>query len=121
MLWGSVALAGVVLVGLLLSILVVRQITLPLARAVSVADTIAAGDLTVHVQDERKDELGNLLRSLGAMAQRLRDVVSEVRNGVDAVSSAASQIATGNHDLSGRTEQTAANLQETAASIEELT
>ena len=121
MLWGSVALAGVVLVGLLLSILVVRQITLPLARAVAVADTIASGDLTVDVQDDRKDELGNLLRSLGAMAQRLRDVVSEVRNGVDSVSSAASQIATGNHDLSGRTEQTAANLQETAASIEELT
>ena len=121
MLWGGVALAGVVLVGLLLSILVVRQITLPLARAVAVADTIASGDLTVDVQDDRKDELGNLLRSLGAMAQRLRDVVSEVRNGVDSVSSAASQIATGNHDLSGRTEQTAANLQETAASIEELT
>ncbi len=121
MLWGSVALAGVVLVGLLLSILVVRQITQPLARAVAVADTIASGDLTVDVQDDRKDELGNLLRSLGTMAQRLRDVVSEVRNGVDSVSSAASQIATGNQDLSGRTEQTAANLEETAASIEQLT
>lgn len=121
LLWGSVALLGVVLVGLLLSVIVVRQITVPLERAVALAETIAAGDLTVNVRDDRKDELGNLLRSLGAMAQRLRDVVTQVRNGVDSVSSAASQIATGNHDLSGRTEQTAANLEETAASIEQLT
>ncbi|WP_313771672.1 methyl-accepting chemotaxis protein [Comamonas aquatica] len=118
---GSAALLAVVVLGLLLSIVIVRQITVPLDQAVALADTIAAGDLTAEVQDDRKDELGRLLRSLQAMAQRLRDVVSEVRNGVEAVSSAASQIATGNHDLSGRTEQTAANLEETAASIEELT
>jgi methyl-accepting chemotaxis protein len=121
MLVGSAALLAVVVLGLLLSIVIVRQITVPLDQAVALADTIAAGDLTAEVQDDRKDELGHLLRSLQAMAQRLRDVVSEVRNGVEAVSSAASQIATGNHDLSGRTEQTAANLEETAASIEELT
>ena len=121
MLVGSAALLAVVVLGLLLSIVIVRQITVPLDQAVALADTIAAGDLTAEVQDDRKDELGRLLRSLQTMAQRLRDVVSEVRNGVEAVSSAASQIATGNHDLSGRTEQTAANLEETAASIEELT
>ena len=118
---GGGAVALVVVMGLLLSVVVVRQITAPLDRAVALADTIAAGDLTVDVHDDRRDELGKLLRSLHTMTQRLRSVVSEVRNGVDSVSSAASQIATGNQDLSGRTEQTAANLEETAASIEELT
>ena len=118
---GSGAVALVVMMGLLLSVVVVRQITTPLDQAVALADTIAAGDLTVDVHDDRRDELGKLLRSLNTMTQRLRAVVSEVRNGVDSVSSAASQIATGNQDLSGRTEQTAANLEETAASIEELT
>ena len=115
------ALALALGVGAVLSILVVRQITTPLEKAVALADTIAAGDLTVDVHDDRRDELGRLLRSLDTMTQRLRAVVSEVRNGVDSVSSAASEIATGNQDLSGRTEQTAANLEETAASIEELT
>ena len=115
------ALAIALGVGVVLSIVVVRQITTPLDKAVTLADTIAAGDLTVDVHDDRRDELGRLLRSLDTMTQRLRAVVSEVRNGVDSVSSAASEIATGNQDLSGRTEQTAANLEETAASIEELT
>ncbi|QTX21162.1 methyl-accepting chemotaxis protein [Comamonas aquatica] len=117
---GAVSLV-LVLVGVALAGMIVRSITRPLGRAVHLADTIAAGDLTVDVHDERKDELGHLLRSLSAMTQKLRTVVGEVRNGVDSVSSAASQIATGNQDLSARTEQTAANLEETAASIEELT
>ncbi|WP_260674968.1 methyl-accepting chemotaxis protein [Comamonas aquatica] len=118
---GLAALAVVVVLGLLLAVWLVRQLTAPLARAVALSHAIAAGNLTQDVHDDRKDELGELLRSLSAMTQKLRSVVGEVRNGVDSVSSAASQIATGNQDLSARTEQTAANLEETAASIEELT
>ena len=118
---GGAALCLVVVLGLLLSVWLVRQLTAPLTRAVALADSIAGGDLTREVHDDRRDELGQLLRSLNTMAQKLRDVVGEVRNGVESVSSAASQIATGNQDLSSRTEQTAANLEETAASIEELT
>ncbi|MEG0716978.1 MAG: methyl-accepting chemotaxis protein [Comamonas sp.] len=110
-----------VMMGLGLAGMIVRSITRPLDRAVDLADTIAAGDLTVDVHDDRKDELGHLLRSLSAMTHKLRTVVGEVRSGVESVSAAASQIATGNHDLSARTEQTAANLEETAASLEELT
>jgi methyl-accepting chemotaxis protein len=118
---GSAVIAAVAVLGLLLSVRLVRQITAPLDQAVDLANAIAAGDLTVDVHDERKDELGTLLRSLSAMTQQLRTVVGEVRSGVESVSSAAAQIATGNQDLSGRTEQTAANLEETAASIEEIT
>src|SRR5574344_234129 len=117
---GAVSLT-LVLVGVVLAGWVVRSITHPLARAVDLADTIAAGDLTVQVQDDRHDELGHLLRSLNTMTAKLRTVVGEVRRGVDAVNSAAGEIASGNHDLSARTEQTAANLEETAASMEELT
>ncbi len=121
MMLGGLVLALVVIAGLLLSAWLIRQMTLPLVQAVELANSIASGDLTRDVHDDRKDELGHLLRSLNTMAQKLRSVVGEVRNGVDSVSSAASQIATGNQDLSARTEQTAANLEETAASIEELT
>ena len=120
--WLGAGLAvAVVLIAMALARLLVRSITQPLARAVGLADVIAAGDLTRDVHDERRDELGHLLRALSAMGARLRSVVGEVRSGVESVSAASSQIATGNHDLSSRTEQTAANLEETAASMEELT
>ena len=110
-----------VIAGLFLAGSIVRSITRPLDRAVHLADQIAEGDLTVDVHDDRKDEMGHLLRSLATMTHKLRTVVGEVRTGVQSVAAASSQIATGNQDLSARTEQTAANLEETAASMEELT
>ncbi|MBS7348924.1 MAG: HAMP domain-containing protein [Comamonas sp.] len=121
-LWiGIAVLAGVVALGLLLAQALVRQITQPLGHAVALANTIAAGDLTVNAYDSRQDELGYLLRAMDAMVHKLRDVVGQVRSGVQSVSSAAGEISSGNQDLSARTEQTAANLEETAASMEQLT
>ena len=63
---------------MLLAWRLVRSITQPLDRAVLLADQIAAGDLTADVHDDRGDELGHLLRSLSAMAARLRSVVGEI-------------------------------------------
>ena len=111
----------IVLMGLAMAAFILRSITAPLNEAVALADSIAAGDLTASVRNDRNDELGHLLKSLNVMAERLRTVVGQVRSGVESVSSASGQIATGNQDLSARTEQTAANLEETAASMEELT
>ncbi len=111
----------VMLLGMVLAHFAVRSITVPLELAVSVAGSIAQGDLTVQPSDTRKDELGQLLRSLGAMSGQLRSVVAEVRSGVESVSAASGEIAAGNQDLSARTEAAAASIEETAASIEELT
>ncbi|QXZ09981.1 HAMP domain-containing protein [Comamonas sp. Y33R10-2] len=117
----GVASVVIVLLSIMAAVLILRSITVPLNEAVSLADTIAAGDLTASVRNDRHDELGRLLQSLNTMTERLRSVVGQVRVGVESVSSASGQIATGNQDLSARTEQTAANLEETAASMEELT
>ena len=120
--WTGIGMAAALLaVCMLLASLLVRSITRPLQHAVELTDRIASGDLTASADDERKDELGYLLRSLTAMAARLRGVVGDVRSGVESVSTASTQIAMGNQDLSARTEQTAANLQQTAASMEQLT
>ncbi len=120
-LFGLVAAAVVVVLGVLMTLFLVRSITRPLDEAVAAIDAIAAGDLTRDIQTTRKDEFGHMLRSLGQMVARLRGVVGEVRSGVESVSLASSEIAMGNQDLSARTEQTASSLQQTAASMEQLT
>jgi methyl-accepting chemotaxis protein len=101
--------------------LVTRSITAPLSRAVMVAETVAAGNLTSRFDTESKDETGQLLRALRTMNDNLLSIVSQVRRGTDTIATASTQIASGNLDLSSRTEQQASSLEETASSMEQLT
>ena len=98
----------------------IRSITAPLARAVEVADRVAGGDLTTHIDVDSRDETGQLLSALQRMQQSLVRTVSVVRQNSESVASASAQIASGNNDLSARTEEQASALEETAASMEEL-
>ncbi|WOB71036.1 methyl-accepting chemotaxis protein [Achromobacter xylosoxidans] len=97
-----------------------KSITAPLAQAVSVAETVARGDLGQPIQAVTRDETGRLLRALHDMQDKLAGAVRTIRAGSETISSAAGQIAAGNTDLSSRTEEQAASLEETAASMEEL-
>ena len=114
------ALAGIVAaVGM--CVLVARSITGPIAQAVQIAETVAAGDLTTRVASRRRDETGQLLRALQRMSENLVKIVGQVREASGSIATGSSQIATGNADLSQRTEEQASNLQQTAASMEEIT
>ncbi|MFZ6721622.1 methyl-accepting chemotaxis protein [Undibacterium sp. Ji49W] len=100
---------------------ITRSITRPINEAVSIAQTVAAGDLTRHIDVQGKDEVSQLLEALKAMTASLAGIVSEVRAGTDTISTASQEIAAGNQDLSSRTEEQAGSLEETASSMEELT
>jgi len=110
-----------VLLGALSSWFLTRGIVGPIREAVSLAETVASGDLTHRIDATTKDETGALLRALRHMNDSLVKIVSEVRSGTDTISGASSEIAAGNMDLSSRTEQQAASLEETAASMEQIT
>jgi methyl-accepting chemotaxis protein len=107
--------------GILISWMVTRSITRPLAAAVEIAQTVASGDLTSYIEVTSSDETGQLMQALKDMNDSLVNIVDQVRTGTDTIASASSQIASGNLDLSSRTEQQASSLEETASSMEELT
>ncbi len=110
----------IVVVGMVLIWFIPLSVTQPVQEAVALAHSIAAGDLTHHMQIKGKDELADLLGSLDAMQIKLATVVANVRQGSESVANASSEIAQGNHDLSIRTENQASALQETASSMEQL-
>ncbi len=114
-------LSAAVIAGATLAWLITRSITLPIAQAVHVAETVAGGDLSATWSIDSNDETGRLLAALQRMNRRLAQIVGEVRQGAESIATGSSQIATGNADLSQRTEEQASNLQQTAASMEELT
>ena len=100
---------------------ITRSITRPVARALEVANTVAAGDLTSRIEVTTRDETGQLLQALKTMNESLARTVGAVRTGTDTIAVAAEQVAAGSLDLSSRTEQQAGALEETASSMEELT
>jgi len=116
-----VLLGVAVAIGAGLALLITRSITRPIARALAVAETVAAGDLSSVVQVDSNDETGQLLAALKRMNESLVSIVTQVRNGADSIATGSVQIANGNADLSQRTEEQASNLQQTAASMEQLT
>ncbi|WP_428146940.1 methyl-accepting chemotaxis protein [Delftia acidovorans] len=106
--------------GVAIGWLITRAVVAPLRSAVQLAEKVAQGHLTNAIASGGHDELGQLLRALGAMQEQLRSIVVEVRGNAEQVASASSQIAAGNSDLAQRTEQQASALQMTASSMDQL-
>ncbi|MEQ9882921.1 methyl-accepting chemotaxis protein [Pectobacterium brasiliense] len=117
----SIAALITLLLGLLISWFISRQITTPLGNTLDMAEKIATGDLTMSINTTRKDELGQLMSAMSKMNDNLHNMIDDIRVGVSQISNASSEIVAGNTDLSSRTEQQAAAVEQTAASMEQLT
>ena len=111
----------IVLFAIVATVFVTRAIVLPLNRAVTVANAVAAGDLTSKIGAAAKDETGMLLQALKTMNDNLVMLVGDVRSSADSITANAGEISAGNNDLSARIEEQATGLEETAASMEQLT
>ncbi len=103
-----------------LGLYLVRTVSQGLDQAIGMANAIAAGDLTVAVAANGRDEIAQLLGAVGVMKDSLSRLVIRVRQGSESVATASAEIAQGNQDLSARTEAQASALEETASSMEEL-
>jgi methyl-accepting chemotaxis protein len=106
--------------GVTIAIWIIGAITRPLNRAVNVSHAVAAGDLSMAIEAEGKDETAQLLNALAEMKDNLVKIVSGVRQNAERVAAASGEIAQGNMELSSRTEAQASSLEETSASMEEL-
>lgn len=109
-----------VLIGTILAFVISGSITRPIARGVAFAKTIAAGDLTVELDLDQTDEVGQLAKALNDMVINLADVAGQIRSAVDNVSSGSIELSSTSQQLSqGATEQ-AASVEETTASMEQM-
>jgi methyl-accepting chemotaxis protein len=115
------ALAALIACAAYITVLITRSITVPLGRAVDIAESVAQGDLAADFAVGPPNEVGQMLRALKQMNDSLRTMVSDVRTSVETIDAATRDIASGNADVSARLENQASNLEETASSMEELT
>uniref|UniRef100_UPI0026C17017 methyl-accepting chemotaxis protein n=1 Tax=Pseudomonas sp. IB20 TaxID=1702250 RepID=UPI0026C17017 len=105
--------AAALLLGALAAWLIAGQIVTPLRRALVVANRVAEGDLSHDIQATRRDELGQLQRSIGQMTVNLRGLIGGIGD-------SARQIASASEQLSSVTEQSRAGIDEQRQETEQV-
>lgn len=72
----AIAIAAVVVILAIISYFLGRSITRPLAQAVTAAQALAIGDMTVNVESTKKDETGLMLQAMREMIDSMKEVSS---------------------------------------------
>ncbi|MCG6573766.1 methyl-accepting chemotaxis protein [Pseudomonas sp. AF32] len=89
--------------GLLAAWIITRQIVVPLRQTLVAVERVASGDLSQNLEVTRRDDMGQLQRTLQRMVVSLRELIGGIRDGVAQIASAA-------EELSAVTEQTSAGV-----------
>jgi methyl-accepting chemotaxis protein len=116
-----------ILLGLLAAWLITQQIIGPLRQTLNAAQRIASGDLSVDLDVERQDEMGNLQQSMQEMTLRLRTLISGISDGIAQLASAAVQLSAvteqtsvGVNNQKGETDQLATAMNQMTSTVMEV-
>ncbi len=115
----TVLLIGVALL-VLVSLVVTRGVTGPVAQAVRMAEALRAGDLTIRAGATANDEIGVMLSEMDRLAIRLTEILGNVRENAEGIASASGQVASSASSLSQGTSEQAAAVEETTSSLEQM-
>ena len=110
-----------VLLGVFSAFRQVQSISSPLADAIHIAETVAAGDLSHDFENTRGGEFGRLLDAMGTMEDTLTDLVTRIKESTEPLTTSSGDIAHASANLLQHTEMQTHALDSTAASMEELT
>ena len=110
-----------ILFAVVVAVVLTKGIVTPLNEAVSIANSLAAGDLTITVESKSTDETGLMMAAIANMVEKLKQVVGDVMGAADNVASGSQELSATAQQLSqGATEQ-AASAEEISSSMEEMT
>ncbi len=116
-----------IILGSLIGLVIVKQITTPLNQAVRIAQAIGNRDMTGNAVEQRSDEFGTLLNALDQTRNNLSEALGEV-NGITTQLAAAAeelsvvtnQTSTGVNNQRIETEQVATAMNEMSATVQEV-
>ena len=107
-------------VTLLIAIFISRTISGSMKKIITAADRIAEGDLTVEVDIDAKDEIGDLAKAFKKMGNNLDEVLSGINAASEQVSSGAGQLSESSVSLSQGASEQASSIEELTASLEQI-
>ena len=115
---GTVALA--LLIAVAGAIWMSLSISRGISSAVTMASSIAGGDLTQQLKVTSNDEIKDLAGALNSMVESLRTVVSESLSASDNVSAGSEELSAGAEQMSAGASEQAASAQQASASTEQM-
>jgi methyl-accepting chemotaxis protein len=121
---GQILVMGLVILSLVIAVVAALWISLSisraLGRAVGLAGAVAGGDLNQTITVVSNDEIGDLIKALNVMVEKLRQIVTEALTAAQNVSAGSQELSASAEQLSqGATEQ-ASSAEEASSSMEEM-
>jgi methyl-accepting chemotaxis protein len=116
----AVTLALTLILGLAFVFLLSNSISKPIIRGIEMAERVAAGDLTVEIEEGRKDEIGRLAIALNNMTRNLNKLIGQIITTSSAISSSSERLSNKAMDLAEGANQQASSAEEVSSSMEEM-
>ena len=117
-----VLIIGAVILSVFLSFALIRMIVVPIKRMVEILKDISEGEgnLTVHLQTDTNDEIGDMARYFNRFVGNIRNVVKDVKESSSQFAVSAEEMSLATAHFSDNAQGQAANAEEITASIEEI-
>lgn len=111
------ALAAVVVFAILFS----RSLIVPIRNAVTLAQRVATGDLSLSVHDNANDEAADMIRALGRMQDQLRATIQHISDSSQQLATTSEELSAVTKDAGDIVHKQNAQLEQAATAVNELT
>jgi len=119
----NVAIGGTLLgifLAIVMGILLVRSIAHPLRTVIRHFEEITKGNLSSAIDDRREDEIGQVLKSLAAMQEKLNSILREVEDCGRYMGQSAYQVATISNEISEVSKQQESRSGEVTSAMQQM-
>ncbi|MGC7871126.1 methyl-accepting chemotaxis protein [Desulfosporosinus sp. SYSU MS00001] len=94
------------ILGIVLTMLLARNISRPLNKVTMIAQSVANGDLKVSIPEiKNRDEIGVLAQAVGDMVRSLREIIGEVLNQSESVAATSEELSAAAEEATTASEQ----------------
>ena len=110
----------ILIIGVVMVFILSRSISIPIERAIRMAQKVAAGDLSTKYKVKGKDEVAQLLMALNKMVDNLRQIVADITNSAGQIALSSKKLNDEALELSEGAAEQASSTEEVSSSMEEM-
>ncbi|MBL8403271.1 MAG: methyl-accepting chemotaxis protein [Dechloromonas sp.] len=102
------------------ALFITRSIVTPVSQVLQAVESIAAGDLTVTLDPQGKDEIARLESGVKRMSEALRNAIGQVRTSADRVASTSGELSGAAQQVRSSSEEQSESASAMAAALEQM-